>query len=44
LLLRFQSVLRVRGGERRLRFTVQDSIHDKLLWGEGEIGGAKRTS
>lgn len=40
-LLRFQSVLRVSRGEKRLRFTVQDSIHDKLLWGEGEIAGVQ---
>ena len=43
-LVRFQSTLRIRRGERRLRFTVQDAVHDKLLWGEGAIGGAKRTS
>ena len=43
-LVRFQSTLRIRRGERRLRFTVQDAVHDKLLWGEGPIGGAKRTS
>lgn len=37
-IMRFDSTLRIRRGERKLRFTVRDAIHDKLLWGEGEIG------
>jgi VWFA-related protein len=36
--MHFESTLRIRRGERKLRLTVQDAIHDKLLWGEGEIG------
>jgi len=36
-LVRFQSTFRIRRGERLLRFTVQDAVHDKLLWGEGTI-------
>jgi VWFA-related protein len=38
-LMRFESTLRLRRGEKRLRFTVADAIHDKLLWGEGNVGG-----
>ena len=37
-LVRFQSTVRLRRGEQRLRFVVQDAIHDKLLWGEGTVG------
>jgi hypothetical protein len=37
--MRFESTLRLRRGEKRLRFTVADAIHDKLLWGEGNVGG-----
>ncbi|HEY2739144.1 MAG TPA: VWA domain-containing protein [Thermoanaerobaculia bacterium] len=42
-LVRFQSTFRIRRGERVLRFTVQDAVHDKLLWGEATIsrGGGK---
>jgi VWFA-related protein len=45
-LVRFQTTFRLRRGEKRLRFTVQDAIHDKLLWGEGAIGsgGEARTA
>jgi len=42
-LLRFESTLRIRSGEKRLRFTIADAVHDKLLWGEEEVGaGAKQ--
>lgn len=41
-LVRFESTLRIRRGERRLRFTVADTVHDRLLWGEGAVkGGAE---
>ena len=38
---RFQTTLRVRGGERALRFTVLDPVKGTLLWGEGEIAHRK---
>jgi VWFA-related protein len=42
-MMRFESKLRIRRGEKRLRFTVADAVHDKLLWGEETVGaGAKQ--
>jgi VWFA-related protein len=44
-LMRFESTLRIRRGERKLRFTIADAVHDKLLWGEQAVGeGAKQKS
>jgi hypothetical protein len=44
-LMRFESTLRIRRGEKRLRFTIADAVHDKLLWGEEAVGsGAKQNS
>jgi VWFA-related protein len=41
-MVHFRSRLRIRGGERRLRFILQDTVHDKLLWGEAPVGQQTR--
>jgi hypothetical protein len=39
-MVHFRSQIRIRRGERRLRFILQDTVHDKLLWGEAPVGAA----
>jgi VWFA-related protein len=33
----FRSQIKIRRGERRLRFVLQDTVHDELLWGEAAV-------
>jgi len=34
---RFQTTVRMRRQEKRLRVLVPDTLHDAILWGEGAV-------